>query len=211
MRFLFDPNSKIMLFISRFADLVVLNLVFLLTCIPVFTIGAANSALYDTVFRMDTAREGKLLSTYFRAFRTNFKQSTAIWLLLLLFGAATYVNMVQFSAFGGSFGYLLFLFSMLVLVILLMIYSYSFPLLSQFRNSIPQTIKNALLLAVANLPRTAVVLVVNCFPWILALVNLYAFVKLGFLWFSLYFAAAAYVNSRVLYQVFLPYMEHEQK
>ena len=211
MRFLFDPNSKIMLFISRFADLVVLNLVFLLTCIPVFTIGAANSALYDTVFRMDTAREGKLLSTYFRAFRTNFKQSTASWLLLLLFGAATYVNMVQFSAFGGSFGYLLFLFSMLVLVILLMVFSYSFPLLSQFRNSTIGTIKNALLLSVAHLPRTAVVLVINCFPWVLILMNLYAFTKLGFLWFSLYFAAAAYFNSRVLYPVFLPYMEHDQK
>ena len=80
MRFLFDPESQIMQILSRFCDIVILNLVFLLTCIPIFTIGAANTALYDVVFRMDTDREGKLLPTYFHSFRENFRQSTILWL-----------------------------------------------------------------------------------------------------------------------------------
>lgn len=207
MRFLFDPNSKIMQIISRFADLVVLNLVFFLTCLPIFTIGAANTALYDVVFRMDTEREGKMLSTYFHAFKANFKQSTLIWLLLLLFGAATYVNMVQFSAIGGTAGYLLFLAAMLVLMVLLLVFSYAFPLLSQFGNSTKETLRNALLLSIAHLPRSLMLLVINCFPWGLMLLNLYAFTQLGCLWFFLYFAAAAYWNSRLLDKVFRPYLE----
>lgn len=205
MRFLFDPESQIMQIISRICDIVVLNLVFLLTCIPIFTIGAANTALYDVVFRLDTEREGKLLATYFRSFKENFLQSTALWLALLLFGAATYMNMTRFSVLGEKaylLGYGLFIVSMLVLVLEVFIFSYGFPLFSRFRNSTRQTTLNALLLAIGNLPRTLVVTVINCFPWALLLVNFYAFIRLGFIWLALYFAAAAYFNSRVLKKVF---------
>lgn len=205
MRFLFDLDSPIMQIISRFCDIVILNIVFLLTCIPIFTIGAANTALYDVVFRMDTDREGKLLATYFRSFRENFRQSTVLWLALLLFGLATYMNMTRFSILGNNaylLGYGLFIVSMLVLVLEVFLFSYSFPLLSLFRNSTRQTAMNALLLAIGNLPRTLVVAVINCFPWVLLMVNFYAFMQLGFIWLAMYFAAAAYFNSRVLMKVF---------
>lgn len=204
MRFLFDPDSLIMSCISRFCDIVVLNMVFLLTCIPIFTIGAANTALYDVVFRMDTEREGKLLATYFCSFKENFPQSTTLWLALLLFGAATYVNMTRFSFLGENsyyLGYGLFLLSMLVLILEVFLFSYGFPLLSRFRNTTRQTAVNALLLAVGNLPRTLVLTVINCFPWALLIVNFYAFMQLGFIWLTMYFAAGAYFNSRVLKKV----------
>jgi len=205
MRFLFDPDSLIMQIISRFCDIVILNVVFLLTCLPIFTIGAAHTALYDVVFRMDTEREGKMLSTYFRSFGENFRQSTALWLVLFLFGAATYVNMTRFSFLGESsysLGYALFIVSMLVLLLEVFIFSYGFPLLSRFRNSTRRTALNALLLAIGNLPRTLVVAVINCFPWVLLIVNFYAFMQLGFIWLAMYFAAAAYFNSRVLKKIF---------
>ncbi len=207
MRFLFDPESKLITIISRFADLAVLNLVFLLTCIPLFTIGAANTALYTVVFRMDTQREGKLLASYFRAFRENFRQSTVFWLLLVVFGAATYVNMLRFSEMSGILGYVLFLVAMLVLVLELLIASYGFPLLSQFSNSTKGTVQNALLLGIAHLPCSAALLVIYCFPWVLMLVNLYSFFRLGFLWGFFYFSAAAYINSRILQKVFQPYWD----
>lgn len=205
MRFLFDPESQIMQILSRFCDIVILNLVFLLTCIPIFTIGAANTALYDVVFRMDTDREGKMLPTYFHSFRVNFRQSTIVWLALLLFGVATYLNMTRFSVLGEHsylLGYGLFIVSMLVLVLEVFLFSYSFPLLSRFRNSTRQTAINALLLAIGNLPRTVVVAVINCFPWVLLIMNFYAFMQLGFIWLAMYFAAAAYFNSRVLKKIF---------
>ena len=207
MRFLFDPDSLIMHIISRFCDIVILNVVFLLTCIPVFTVGAATAALYDVVFRMDTEREGMLLRTYFRSFRENFRQGTALWLVLLLFGAATYVNMIRFSYLGENsyyLGYGLFAISMLVLILEVFLFSYGLPLLSQFRNTTRQTALNALLLAVGNLPRTLILTAINCFPWALLIVNVYAFMQLGFIWLAMYFAAAAYFNSRVLKKVFDP-------
>ena len=68
-----DSDSWFMQLISRFSSLVILNLLFLCTCIPIFTIGSALTALYDVVFRLDTDGEGKIAATYFRAFRANFR------------------------------------------------------------------------------------------------------------------------------------------
>ena len=202
MRFLFDLNSPFMQFVNRFCELVILNLCYLTTCLPIFTIGAATAALYATVFPMDTEKEGKLLRTYFRAFRENFKQGTAVFLLLTLFGAATYYNMVAFTSGSGVLGYGILVAAVAVALVLCFVWAWVFPLISRFQNGTLPMLKNALLLAVGNLPRTILVTVLNVFPWALLVMNLYAFIRLGFLWFSLYFAAAAYYNSRLLKKVF---------
>lgn len=202
MNTIFDPDSWLMQFLSRFSSLVILNFLFLFTCIPVFTIGASLTALYDVVFRMDTEREGKLISTYFRSFSSNFRQSTPAWLLIALLIAASCANAVIFSNMEGTLGYLLFLISMVILINIMLVLSFLFPLMSQFDNTLGNTLKNALLLSIANLPRTLIVTVINCFPWALMFMNLYTFIKIGFLWFAIYFAAAAYFNSRVLMKVF---------
>lgn len=205
MRFLFDPDSKVGIIISRLTDLVILNFVFFLTCLPIFTIGCANTALYDAVFRMDTEREGKLLSTYFRSFRSNFRQSTLLWLIIAVFLIAGYVNMTLSSALGGTLGYVLLVISLLFFLLTLCIFSYAFPWQSQFVNSPLQTLRNSLLLSVAHLPRTLLLLLLNCFPWVMMFMNFYTFLRMGILWFGIYFSAAAYYGSRLLFKVFQPY------
>lgn len=206
MQFLFSPDSKIMQFLSRLTDLILLNVVFLLTCIPVFTIGAANAALYSVCFRMDTDREAPLFTSYFQAFRENFRQGTALWLILLLFGSTALVNVFLFLTKTTVLRYAFVLFAVLF-VLVSMIFGYVFPLLSRFQNSVKEMLKNALLLSLAYLPRSLAVTVINLFPWGMLVMNLYAFLQLGFLWFFLYFSAAAYFNSRLLLKVFKPYLE----
>ena len=202
MNRMFDPDSWFMQLLGRFSNLVILNFLFLFTCIPIFTIGASLTALYDVVLRMDTERETPTVSTYFRSFLENFKKSTPVWLLFLLISAASCANAVIFSGLGGIAGNALFVFSVIILINCILIAGYTFPLISQFENTIPNHLKNSLLLSVANLPRTLLVAAVNCFPWALLAVNLYAFIQSSFLWLVLYFAAAAYFNSRVLMKVF---------
>lgn len=209
MQFFFSPDSKIMQFLSRLTDLILLNVVFLLTCIPLFTIGAANTALYTVCFHMDTDREERLFSSYFRAFRENFRQGTILWLILLLFGSTALINVFLFLTKTTVLRYAFVLFAVLF-VLVAMIFGYVFPLLSRFQNSVKEMLKNALLLSLAYLPRSLAVTVINLFPWGILTVNLYAFLQLGFLWVFLYFSAAAYFNSRVLLKVFKPYLEADE-
>lgn len=211
MRFIFEHDSPVMQFLNRFSSLIILNILLLCTSIPIFTIGASLTALYDVAFRLDTCREGRTVSTYFTAFRKNFKQSTPMWLVLLGVIIASCVNILYFSSLGGTIGHILFVFSTMILVNCMLILGYVFPLISQFDNTFRNNLKNSLILCAANLPRTLVIAVINCFPWALLIVNLYAFIQLGFLWFALYFAAAAYFNSRVLMKVFDPLKEQAEE
>lgn len=207
MKLIFAHDSPIMQFINRFSALVVLNLLFLCTCIPIFTIGTSLTALYDVVFRLDTDREGKTAAAYFRAFRANFKQSTPVWLLFLFLMGTSCANAGIFSNMDSTMGYILSVISMGILINSLLVMGYVFPLISQFDNTTRNTLKNALLLSIGNLPRTLLAAIINCFPWMLMFVNFYAFIQLSFLWLVLYFAAAAYFNSRLLMKVFEPLRE----
>lgn len=202
MNLFWKYDSPIKQFLNRFSSLVVLNLLFLCTSIPIFTIGASLSALYDVVFRLVTDREGKIAVSYFRAFRANFRQSTPLWLFFLVLVGPGCANAVIFSNKGNAIGTVLSVVSIIIVINSLLIMGYVFPLISQSDNTSRQTLKNALLLAIANLPRTLLVTIVNCFPWMLMFLYFYAFIQLSFLWFVLYFSAAAYVNSRVLMKVF---------
>lgn len=210
MNTLFSPDSKFMLALNRIADLVVLNLCFLLTCIPIVTIGAASTAMYTVCFRIGTGRETGIFRSYFRAFRDNFKQSTALWLLELLLCAATCVNIYLCYHMSGTLHYMFILFLPLLALVLL-VFSYAFPLLSQFENTILVTFKNALALSLGYLPRTLLITVLNIFPFVLMFTNLYLFYKVFYLWIVLYFSAAAYLNTLLLKKVFAPYMVSEKE
>ena len=88
---------------------------------------------------------------------------------------------------------------------------YTFVLLSQARSDSQSVIKNGLIFSGAYLPRTALMVVINVFPWALLLTNLYMFLQVGFIWVVVYFAAAAYINTRLLKKVFAPYMEPDEE
>ena len=200
----FSPDSKFMQAMARVYDLVILNLLFLLSCVPLITIGAASAALYTVCFRIGTDREQGIFRSYFQAFRENFRQGTILWLIAVVFFCAGIVNVFLFYSMEGPLHYLFLLMTALV-VLELLIYSYAFPLISQFHNKNLPTLKNALFLSLGYLPRSLVIAVVNVFPLALALVDPYLFLQTGFLWAFLYFSAAAYINALLLKKVFAPY------
>ena len=80
---IFSLNSPLMQKLSLLYDLIILNLLTIFCSLPVVTMGAAISALYDGVWRLRN-HEGTLLRNYFQAFRSNFKQATLLFLPLLL-------------------------------------------------------------------------------------------------------------------------------
>lgn len=209
MQALFSPDSKFMRAMSRIGDLLLLNFFFLLTCVPIVTVGAASTALYTVCFRFETDRETGVIRTYFQAFRDNWKQSTVLWLILLLCGGSACFNAYIFYWMPGIIRYAFIPFLILFALVLL-IGSYTFPLLSQFDNDILSTLKNALALSLGYLPRSILITALNIFPFALLLTNLYAFLQAAFIWVALYFAAAAYLNSWLLKKVFSPYIEKEE-
>ena len=203
-------DSPIMRGLSRLADLMMLNFYFLVTCIPIFTIGAALTAMYTVTFRFNTEREEGVTRSYFRAFRENFRQATGLWLLALLCMGLSFFDALFFYTRPGALRFLTVIFGLLF-VVAAMVSAYAFPLLSQFENTTKGTIRNAFLMSVGFLPRTLVICVLNLLPFGLLLMDLILFFQVGFVWFVLYFASAAYVNTILLRKIFAPYMEKAQE
>ena len=203
---MFSPDSKIMQIIGRITDLIVLNILFLLCCLPVFTIGAAVTAMYTLCFRMLRQEEGNILKPYFRAFRENFKPATGVFLILSVILVPDYLYFDRFFHMNGILHYVSYFF-VLIAALAVLTAGFAFPWVSQFRNSASQTLKNALLLSIGNLPRAIAIAVITLLPVILWITNFDLFVKISFLWLALYFAAAAYMNAAILYPVFKPYTE----
>lgn len=206
MHSIFSPDSKIMLALTGLADLMILNLLFVATCIPVFTVGAASSALYTVCFRMIRQEEGHIISGYLRSFKENFRQGTGIWLILLLLAAVGALNLGWLNSIGSLMQTVMRLLTVMVLAILAFIHAYVFPLQSQFRNTVKVTLSNAFLLGIGHLPRTMLITVLNLFPLGLLAVNLYTFLDSALVWFVIYFSGTAFLNSLLLKKVFAPYM-----
>lgn len=206
----FSLDSPFMRAMSRIADLMILNLLFILTSIPIFTIGPGLAAMYTVCFRFGTDDEGSTSKDYFRAFKENFRQGVGLWLILLLIMGATFFTAALFYTMGGLF-HLIWILAAALLVLALFIFSYAFPLMSQFENKNRMTFKNSLILSIAYLPRSILMAALNALPVALVLTQMYVFLHVGFIWFTLYFGTVAYLNSLLLKKVFKPYYEKDSE
>ena len=77
----FNYEGPVFTSLSRLADLFWLNLLYIICCIPLVTVGAASTALYYVTLKMAKDEEGYITRSYFKSFKDNFVQATAIWLL----------------------------------------------------------------------------------------------------------------------------------
>lgn len=203
---MFSPDSKLMQIIGRITDLIILNLLYLLTCLPLFTIGAATSALYTMCFRLMREEYSGIVKSYFRAFKAEFGQSTVVWLLLVVVVMPALFYFSLLFQMDSILRYASFVF-VIIAVMGLMTASYVFPWISQFENTTGQALKNALILSISRLPRTFCILVINLLPAIVWFLHAELFLQVSFLWVALYFAAAAYMNTGLLWHVFKPYRQ----
>lgn len=202
-RNLFKPDSALMITMSRITDYIFLSLFWMLCCIPVVTIGASTAALYDASFRAFRRNERNTWQRFFQVFRRNWKAGILPTLVFLLAGWGLLKAAVALwnLAVVGTISWMLFAALTFVAVVLLGVLSVLFPVLSRFENSLGGLLKNTLFLALANLPRTA----------ILGAVNAVALFLCARIVVPLFFvpSLAAMLGSYLLEPMFKPYMNDE--
>ena len=201
---LFNPDSRIMIFLSRVADLVILNILWLVCCIPVVTIGASTTAMYHVIRHWQKDSVSSVVRDFFQSFKEDFKQATPVYLILLIPTAAVVMNaMMIFNPENSAAvpSYLLVIWFISALI-LLFISSFVYPVMAFFADSIFKTLRNAMVLALANLPRTILISILNLLPVILLFVNLSFFLQSSIFWLLIGGALVAYLNMSILKPVF---------
>lgn len=196
-------------FMNTLCNFFVLNLVFLITCIPVFTIGAALSSLYYVMSKETKGEYGYLVRTYIREFKRNFKDGTLAFLPLFMTGGMILFNLLFWPMRGSALSSGITGLLTALSVIWLVIFHYTFPLVGRFVNTPFNSIKNAWGLAVRNLKWTVALLLIDvctaCFCLFISLDTvLMIFLSLGFV-------LIAYGQSFIFNKIFSPYEKNETR
>lgn len=191
-----QKDGKFVKVLNRIADLVGLNLLAILFCIPIITIGASITAVYGCIFRIQEKREGYLTKDYWKLFKECFRSSTIIYLVGVAVVAMLYLDYQIFATDSR-----LDILQVLVVaggILVAEIFTYAFPMESYFENSLKATVKNALLLGISNIPYTLLMLGINVFPFFLV-----ARIPVTFgIWFLIGISGVAWINSFFLKKIF---------
>ena len=200
---LFNLDNKFFQGINKIVDCVCLSFLWVLLCIPVVTAGAATTALYYTVNKVIRNNRSYIWKEFWHAFRTNFKQSTLVWLILIfiyaIMGIDCYI-MFQFAKAGVSYGSLYIVFAMLMLIVTMWA-NYLFPYMARFENTLKAVLKNCVIMALLNLGKSFVLLVLL----LVALVVAYIFFPAIMILPAVYMLLA----NLILEKVFVKYMTPE--
>lgn len=200
---MFKLDSPLMNFLNKVADIMILNILFMVFSIPIFTIGASCSAAYYICFKMVRNEETYIIKGFWKAFKENFKQGTIIWLLLLaIFGVlfADY-RIILYSGIEFSRWIRIAIVTMTGIVLLGVVFM--FPLQARFVNPVKNTIKNAFLMALSHLPTAVLLVAVYALPIIILYFIPQSLPVLVLLAFGVIF----YIQSVLLLRVFKKYEE----
>lgn len=211
MRNFFSMDNGLFRALSRLADLMILNICFIVCCIPIFTIGAAATSLYYVTLKMADDEEGYIFRSFLKSFRENFKQATVIWLIALAAGAILVVDFLILRNASDSVSTVMKVLIAALALLYAMVVLYVFPILSKFENSVKATIRNAFIIAVADLPRTILMLVITGAAVVLTFWNAYTFWYGLLIWILFGFSGLAYINSRFLKKIFKKYIPQEEE
>ena len=176
----------------------------LITCIPVVTIGAATTAFYYTTHKVIRNQRSGIWKEYWSSFKGNFKQATKTWLIFLAIFVIFYFDInicVEYMKTGEKIGMMAFFFYGLLAVVLIW-FMYVFAYMARFEDNIKTTLKNAAIMAFTNLGYSLLVLV------LLAGV-LFVFRYVPFFSWFVPAIAMVFINL-VLEKVFRKYMSEEE-
>lgn len=167
MSTIFSPEGKLSHILGILGDLIILNLLTILCCIPIVTIGAAVSALYQMTMRMIKKEDGAIAVSYFRVFRENLTHSTVIWMIggSLSFLLGFEIWMLRDSGIQNSGLYRILLF--VIMLFIIMFTWFTLVTSAYFENTVRNTIKNGILFCIIHIFRSMLMFFVFLIPFLL--------------------------------------------
>lgn len=199
---IFSMENPFFRFVGKVVDLVWLNILTLICCIPLFTAGAAISAMYGVLLRMAYHEDGTITKPFFRAFKENFKNTTVVWIPSLVILIILFSNLyLMFQGVLDGYGNLFIVVGVSIGIIALAVFlflNYALPLFVRYDSGVKQTVKNSFMMILAFFPRSICMIIIWLFPLALMMLSDYFL----YFWFLYGFSVPGLVNSMLLSQIF---------
>lgn len=192
--------------LNRICDLLILNCLWIICSLPIITIGAATTALYYCMLKINRETDSSIIKMFFSSFRSNFRQGCILTIIFGFSGLAVLAYILFWRMMDIEINALVIIPCILLVLIWGIVVSYTFPILAQFDNTIIHTLKNALYLGIFHLKKTIVIFLIYALPLVLSW--FFPYVVVIFLPILLIFGMAfiAFINSKILIGVFDEYM-----
>ena len=203
----FGIDNPFFAFMGRVGDILILNILFVITSIPFVTIGMSLSAMYRVTLRMARKECNYVAKEYFRACREEWKKSTVIWLIMLMSGGVLVFDVTvgkdMWNALNAAVGALIFIWGML--------FTYVFAVQARFENTVKNIFKNALYMAVRHFPFTVIMMVLNAIPAVCILFGSMTMALATPIYVAAGFTVTARINSIFLNRIFRKYAPEEEE
>lgn len=163
MSSIFNVDNPLFTGLNKVVDTFFLSVIFIITCIPVFTIGPALTALYYATAKSLRRDRGYISKEYFKAFKMNFKQGFLSGLIITVAALILAFDWNYAKSLHTTMGVILFSVFTAMFFILLSISIYIFPILSRFKTNVKQLFKTAFFMSMRHLPSTILMVITVVF------------------------------------------------
>lgn len=184
MKKFFDIDNPLMRFLTLMVDLVIINVMTIVFMIPIVTAGASLTAMNYVLLHLHRKDETYVAKMFIKSFKENFKQGIPEGLLFYLMALVTTVDLWAMHASDSKMLTFLMIVISIIAAFLIVVFVYIFALQSRYENTVKETILNAFKLAVGNLPRTVLMMVIWII-WIGAMIYFHRFSLLVFIIYGL--------------------------
>lgn len=166
---LFKIDGPIFNGLTRICDMMILNVLWVLCSIPIITMGAATTALYYSMLKINRKRDSAITGMFFHSFFQNLKQGCGLTLLFFVTGILLYVDIQACKMMDGKMRDISMIFITILFIIWGIMVSYVFPTLAQFDNTSINILKNSFIMSINNFHYTILILILNAIPSVMLL------------------------------------------
>ncbi len=211
LRGFLDNDSLFGQIMLRCWAIIICNLCFVITVLPIVTAGAGwaamDFALMNTLKNKDSAAPFR---DFWKGFATNFKQATISWICSLVLLAFLAMEWYWCRQFGGIFDYIKIGILMIAAVIVITM-MYLFPTMAAFKATIPQLIQDSIYFMFKKPLNLIMIVFVHIVPMALTYMDLQRLPLYAFLWTFFGFAAVSLITVNLLLAEYMPYLETKKE
>lgn len=160
----FSVDSPLYRFLSKFLDVLKLNFMWLLFSFPIITMGASTVAAMSVALKMVDDEEGYIGKSFIKAFKENWKQGTALWIITVIAAYAIYLDFQLFNAVEGN-PFLFLIIGIVSCFIIVLSLLYAYPLVARYENTLIRTIQNSFEISKRYFVRTLFLIIVVLFEF----------------------------------------------
>ena len=200
-------DNRFLRFLNKTTDLVVLNFLFLMTSLPLVTVGASLAALHSVNLRSIRYGDGYVARHYFKAFRESFCQATLCWVALVITGGLLFFDYRFWMALDrGPISKFQIVVCLVIAIGLWIFATWLFPVLAKMKGNLKEQAANAMKMAVGYFfPYTVCAMGIAAFAGWAAYVNTGALLIMGVFGIAL----VSYLQSFFFYKVFAKHIDEE--